>query len=86
MDLVFNYALDVPPHDPEAVQRAVLLIDRIRVVLCHAALDRHSSAGVDRLAGLPPTAHKIGMSPLVKSRGPGQISGGAIQTRSPFTR
>jgi hypothetical protein len=44
IDLVFNSALDVPPHDPEAVRRAVVLIDRIRVGLCHAALDRHSSS------------------------------------------
>ncbi len=48
IDLVFNYALDVQPYDPEAVRCAVVLIDRIRVVLCHAALDRYSSSGVDR--------------------------------------
>jgi hypothetical protein len=38
MDTVFDHALDVQDHDPEAALRDLMLMDRIRVLLCNAYL------------------------------------------------
>jgi hypothetical protein len=44
IDAVFDHAVDVQYRDPDAAIRGVLLIDRIRGLLCSAHLDRLSRA------------------------------------------
>ena len=39
IDAVFDHALDVQDRDPEAALRDMMLINRIRALLCNAFLD-----------------------------------------------
>ena len=40
IDAVFDHAVEVQERDPEVALREVMLINRIRAVLCNAYLDR----------------------------------------------